>query len=124
MMTRNRRVKPNNIITRLFGLIGNYQMGQTVSTTGREALGNKLPTTQELMKDSKVYVLIRKDIEGNWKTPRRLRGASPNEVMNERRMLENKGERVQVRGPMDEAKAETIYDSYKRQYENAKWRGQ
>lgn len=117
-----RRRKLNNITTRLFGLIGNYQAGQTVSTTGKEALGNKLPSTQELLNESKVYVLIRKDIDGNWKTPRRLRGASPNEVMNQRRMLENKGERVQVRGPMDEAKAETIYDSYKRQYENAKWR--
>ena len=123
-MTRinRRRRKLNNRTTRLFGLIGNYQAGQTVSTTGKEALGNRLPSTQELLKDSKVYVLIRKDIDGNWKTPRRLRGASPNEVMNERRMLENKGERVQVRGPMDEAKAETIYDSYKRQYENSKWR--
>lgn len=121
-MINRRRRKLNNITTRLFGLIGNYQAGQTVSTTGKEALGNRLPSTQELLKDSKVYVLIRKDIEGNWKTPRRLRGASPNEVMNERRMLENKGERVQVRGPMDEAKAETIYDSYKRQYENSKWR--
>lgn len=121
-MMINRRRKLNNITTRLFGLIGNYQAGQTVSTTGKEALGNKLPSTQVLLNESKVYVLIRKDIDGNWKTPRRLRGASPNEVMNQRRMLENKGERVQVRGPMDEAKAETIYDSYKRQYENAKWR--